>query len=185
MSGCAWSPQLAPNWASVRSEQNRPAQSNTISFFMVQHFLVRIGQATRTYPLSFTCPSLFQSKDEPEEGGERVAEESSFRGWILRKCSSRRGGGNVESASLLLALSKEEKNPRSCPTGILRFRHFHGRFAGSRNSSNNLRFACCMRWAASVSLRVAAMRCKTATVSPGRRYCAGLGKANSVSSGVW
>ncbi len=30
-------------------------------------------------------PSLFQSKDEPEGEGKRVAEESSFRDWILEK----------------------------------------------------------------------------------------------------
>src|SRR5258708_39485804 len=29
--------------------------------------------------------SLFQSKDEPEGEGKRVAEESSFRDWILEK----------------------------------------------------------------------------------------------------
>src|ERR1039457_7216242 len=71
--------------------------------------------------------SLFQSKDEPEGRVWAVAEESSFRGWILTKCSSRsRGGGNVESAPLVFALSKEEKNPRSWGWGIILFRHFHG-----------------------------------------------------------
>ena len=114
-----------------------------------------------------------------------MAEESSFLDWILRKSSSRsRGGGNVESAPLLFALSKEEKNPRSWFLGIFFFRHFHGAPAGNRNCSNSLRLACCMRWAASVSLRVATMRCKTARVSPGRRYCWGWGRASSVSSGV-
>ena len=103
-----------------------------------------------------------------------MAEESSFLDWILRKSSSRsRGGGNVESAPFFFALSKEPENPRSWFWGIFRFRHFHGPFAGSRNCSKSLRFASCMRWAASVSLRVAAMRCKTATVSPGSRYCSG------------
>jgi hypothetical protein len=114
-----------------------------------------------------------------------VAKESSFLGWILTKCSSRsRGGGNVESAPLLYALSKEEGNPRSCFLGIFLLRHFHGPSAGVRNSSNSLRFACCMRWAAAVSPMAPAMRCKAATVSPGRRYCSGCGKASSVSSGV-
>src|SRR2546423_14216008 len=47
--------------------------------------------------------------------------------------------------------------------------------AGGSNGVKSRRFACCMRCAASVSLRVSAMRCKTAGVSPGRRYCAGLG----------
>ena len=36
------------------------------------------------------------------------------------------------------------------------------------NGAKSRRFACCMRFAASVSLRVSAMRCKTAGVSPGR-----------------
>src|SRR5208337_794790 len=95
-----------------------------------------------------------------------------------------RGGGNVGSAPLFFALSKEEKNPRLCRRGILLFRHFHGPPAGGRKGAKSRRLACCMRAAASVSLRIPAMRCKTAGVSPGRRYCAGLGKANRVSSGV-
>src|SRR5208337_524765 len=133
-----------------------------------------------------SCTSLFQSKDEPEGRVWAVAEESSFRDWILTKCSSRsRGGGNVESAPLVYALSKEEKNPRFCLSGIFLFRHFHGPVVAGRKWAKSWRLACCMRCAASVSLRVPAMRCKTATVSPGRRYCAGLGKASSVSSGVW
>src|ERR1035437_10157872 len=72
---------------------------------------------------------------------ERVAEESSFRGWILRKCSSRRGGGNVESAPLGYALSKEEKNPCFCRMGMLRFRHFHGPAGADRNCVKR-----CGRW---------------------------------------
>ena len=67
---------------------------------------------------------------------------------------------------------------------ILRKCSSHGLPAGSRNCSNSLLFACCMRWAASVSLRAAAMRFRAVTLSPGRRYCAGLWSASSVSSGV-
>ena len=54
-----------------------------------------------------------------------------------------------------------------------------------RNWSKSLCLACCMRRAASVSLMSPAMRCRVATVRPGRRYCWGLGSDNSVSSGVW
>src|SRR5664279_2258538 len=55
------------------------------------------------------------------------------------------------------------------PAGFCMHRHFHGPSAGCRNSSKNLALACCMRWAASVSLTAAAMRWRTATVSPWRR----------------
>jgi hypothetical protein len=41
------------------------------------------------------------------------------------------------------------------------------------------------RSAASVSLIAAAVRFRVAMLSPTLKYCAGLGKASSVSSGVW
>jgi hypothetical protein len=66
--------------------------------------------------------SLFQSKDEPGEEPGQVVEEAAFR---FRSNSRGRGGGNVESAPLVFALSKEEKNPRF-GVGIFIFRHFHG-----------------------------------------------------------
>ena len=90
----------------------------------------------------------------------------------------------MESAPLWFALSKEEKDPRFWCLGILLFRHFHGPPAGRGKGAQRRRLACCMRCAASVSLRVAAMRGKTVGVIPARRYCAGWGKANRVSSGV-
>ena len=68
--------------------------------------------------------------------------------------------------------------------GISRFRHFHGPTAGSWQVAKSLRLACCMRRAASVSLRRAAMRSKPARESPGRSDCAAGGKASRVSSGV-
>src|ERR1035437_5558136 len=52
--------------------------------------------------------------------------------------------------------------------GILLFRHFHGPAGADRNCVKSRRLACCIRWAASVSLWVPAMRCKTATVSRGQ-----------------
>src|ERR1035441_9032340 len=54
---------------------------------------------------------------------------------------------------------------RTCPLPIscCRELHFFSKPAG-RNCSKSLRLACCIRWAASVSLTAAAMRCKTAMV---------------------
>src|ERR1035437_6663455 len=43
------------------------------------------------------------------------------------------------------------------------------------NWANSLRLPCCIRCAASVSLLVLPMRFSVSTVSPGRRYCCGLG----------
>jgi hypothetical protein len=84
----------------------------------------------------------------------------------------------------VLRFPRKRKIPALGVGGIFFFLHFHGPATAVRNGVESRRFACYMRCAASVSLRVPAMRCKTAGVSPGRRYCAGLGKANRVSSGV-
>ena len=57
-------------------------------------------------------------------------------------------------------------------------------YALSRKRGKSFALACCMRRAASVSLRAAAMRLRAFMVSPGRRYGAGLCSASRVSSGV-
>ena len=110
---------------------------------------------------------------------------SSFPVWILNQSNSRsRGGGNVGSAPLFFCAFQGREKSLLLGLGIFVFRHFHGPAAGGGKGAKSRRFACCMSSAASVSLRVPAMRCKTAGVSPGRRYCAGWGKANRVSRGV-
>jgi hypothetical protein len=119
----------------------------------------------------------------------RRTEEGSFVVLDLIQISSRRrGGGNVGIGafdSQGLWESRRGRFPR---------RLFHGppfprpsfRFHPvGRSFSNSLLFACCMRRAASVSLRAPAMRFKALMLSPWRKYCAGLSSANKVSSGVW
>src|ERR1039457_3485425 len=115
-----------------------------------------------------------------------MAEESSFQGLNLKNSlavveavgmwesrSDFQGGGETRR------VCTHRHFHRPCCREL----HFFPKPAG-RNCSKSLRLACCMRWAASVSLRAAAMRCKTATVSPGRKYCAVWDMACSVSSGV-
>jgi len=58
-------------------------------------------------------------------------------------------------------------------------------YAVCRSFSNSLLWACCIRRAASVSLRAPAMRLRALMLSFGRRYCAGLSSPNKLSSGVW
>ena len=92
-----------------------------------------------------------------------MAEESSFLDFVLNESSSHR--------------------PFFPPRRRRRGFQLVAEPAG-RNCSHSLRLACCIRWAAAVSLSAAATRCRAATVSPGRKYGVGLGNANRVSSGV-
>src|SRR6185312_1419176 len=77
--------------------------------------------------------------------------------------------GNVGNA--LFAFSKEIGN-RVLVFRISYFRHFHSphAVAVARKPRKSLPLACCIRWAASVSLRAAAMRFKIARLMPSLRY---------------
>src|SRR5438045_6654918 len=130
--------------------------------------------------------SLLQSKNEPGGGAWAVVEESSFQVLILNQSNSRsRGGGNVESAPLGFALSKEEKNPRFWGWGI---------FSSVISTALPRPRATARRVGVSPAACASRLRCRCGFprcvvrrrgVSPGRSYCAGLGTGSRVSSGVW
>src|SRR5208282_5703352 len=132
------------------------------------------SQEQRYSPLSVSAvPSLFQLKDEPEGSEGQANWGRLLSGLILSQVSSRsRGGGNVGIGTFDFHISS-----------ALFPRHWF--YAVSRSFSNNLLFACCMRRAASVSLRAPAMRFRALMLSPWRRNCAGFSSASRVSSGVW
>ncbi len=123
----------------------------------------------------------------------------SFRDFKLIHASSR-GGGNVgiapeelsspmHSASDFQGLWKGRETALSF-SGLSINRHFlrpvlrAAAYALSRSVSNSFAFACCMRRAASVSLRAAATLFSALMLSPSRRYCAGFSNNDRVSSGV-
>jgi hypothetical protein len=106
--------------------------------------------------------------------------EGSF--WFLNvDISDRsRGGGNVEIGCFDFQGLWERGAGFSIDRHFLRLLFY----ALSRKRGKSFALACCMRRAAPVSLRGAAMRLRAFMVSPGRRYGAGLCSASRVSSGV-
>src|SRR5271166_101646 len=117
-----------------------------------------------------------------------MAEESSFLDFVLNELAAVGAVGMWESRSdfqggceTRRVLHAPSFPPPFPPPGWEL--HFFPKPA-PRNCSKSLPLACCIRWAASVSLTAAAMRWRTARVSPWRRAGAGGERASKVSSGV-